>query len=56
MKALGIVSVILIVCALICGLWMKIHPQGYDVNFHIWLSVVALASALVTILLFLFKK
>lgn len=56
MKALGIVSIILIVCALICGLWMKTHPQGYDVNFHIWLSIAALVSALVTILLFLFKK
>ena len=56
MKALEIVSIILIVCALICGLWMKIYPQGYDVNFHIWLSIAALVSDLVTILLFLFKK
>lgn len=55
MKALGIVSIILIVCALICGLWMKTHPQGYDVNFHIWLPIAALVSALVTIVLFLLK-
>ena len=33
MKALGIVSIILIVCALICGLWMKAHPQGYDLPY-----------------------
>ena len=56
MKALEIVSIILIVCALICGLWMKAHPQGYDVNFHIWLSIAALVSALVTIVLFLLNK
>lgn len=56
MKILGILSIILIVCALICGLWIKFHPQGNDMNFHFILSLAAMLLALITIILYLFKK
>ena len=56
MKILGILSIILIVCALICGLWIKFNPQGNDMNFHFLLSLSAMLLALITILFFVIKK
>ena len=56
MKILGILSIILIVCALICGLWIKFHPQGNDMNFHFLLSLATMLLSLITLLLFVFKK
>ena len=40
---------------LICGLWVRLHPQQ-DMEFHFLLGLAAVASAMVTIVLFLFAK
>lgn len=55
MKILGIVSIILIACALLCGLWMKFKPGENDVNFHAGLSIGTLVVCLVTIVLYMLK-
>lgn len=52
MKVLGIVTMLLLTSDLICGLWVRFHPQS-DMNFHFWLGIAALVSALVTVFLYL---
>lgn len=55
MKILGFVSIVLIACALLCGLWMKFRPDGNDVHFHATLSIATLLVCLVTIILYMIK-
>jgi len=55
MKFLGIGSIVLILCALICGIWMKTHP-GSDANFHAGLSILTLIVCLITIVTFMAKR
>lgn len=55
MKVLGIVSLILIACALLCGLWIRFHPQGSDMRFHFFLSLAAMLFAFITIMLFMIR-
>lgn len=55
MKILGILSIILIVCSLICGLWMKFKPVEGDVNFHSKLSIGTLVMCMVTIIIYMVK-
>lgn len=56
MKIMGIISILLIACAMLCGLWMKFAPGEKDANFHGLLSIGTLVFCLVTIVLFMFKK
>lgn len=53
MKIMGILSIILIACALICGLWMRSHPGEGDKNFHAGLSMATLGVCIVTIILYM---
>jgi len=59
MKILGIISIILIACTLICGLWMKYGPVANavekDTNFHAMLSIGTLLFCLVTIIIYMIK-
>ena len=55
MKILGIISIILIACAMLCGLWMKFGPGEKDANFHAMLSIGTLLCCLVTIILYMIK-
>lgn len=55
LKLLGGVSVLLLVCTLICGAWIRTHPPE-DIGFHFTLSVAAVLVSLVTILIFLFQR
>lgn len=55
MKILGWISIILIVCALICGLWMKFVPGEKDTNFHAMLSIVTILACLITIVTYMVK-
>lgn len=55
MKILGWVSIVMIVCTLICGLWMKFAPGEKDVNFHMMLSIVSILVSLVTIVIYMIK-
>jgi hypothetical protein len=55
LKLMGGISILLLVCTLICGLWIRVHPSG-DVRFHATLSITAVVVALITIVLFLFQK
>lgn len=56
MKVMSLVAIIFIVCAMICGFWMKANPGKGDVNFHAGLSVAALIISLITIILYMIKK
>ncbi len=52
LKILGILSIVLIATTIICGLWIKSHPQD-DIQFHFVLSLSTVLVALVTIVLFM---
>ncbi len=55
MKILGWVSIILIACTLLCGLWMRFGPGEKDVNFHAMLSIITILVCLVTIILYMIR-
>ena len=55
MKILGWVSIILIACTMLCGLWMKFGPGEKDADFHGMLSIGTILVCLVTIILYMFK-
>lgn len=56
LKGMGVISCILLSCTIICGLWIRTHPQE-DMQFHFGLSLTAVLVSLVTIILFMiFKK
>lgn len=55
MKIIAIISIVFLVSTLICGLWVKFHPQGNDMNFHFWLSLSTVILSLITIALFMIK-
>lgn len=54
LKLFGGISILLLVCTLICGFWIKANP-GEGLEFHGMLSSVSVIFALVTIILFLLK-
>lgn len=56
MKLLGVLTIITIVCAAICGLWMRANPGQGSVTFHAGLSLTAMGLAVLTILLYMLKK
>ena len=55
LKIMGGASILLLICTIICGLWIKFHPQE-DMQFHFMLSLTAVVASLITILLFIIKK
>ena len=55
MKILSWISIVMIACALLCGLWMKFVPGDKDVNFHAMLSIATILVCLVTIVLYIIK-
>lgn len=52
LNILGGTSIVLLLCDLICGLWIRKHPQS-DMNFHVRLGVASVIVSLVTIVLFM---
>lgn len=56
MKLLGIVTMIVIACAFICGMWMKANPGQGSLTFHSAISMAAMGLAALTILLYMLKK
>lgn len=56
MKFMGVLSIVLIVCSLICGVWMYFNPGQGDVRFHAGLSSSAMAFSLVSIVLYMLKR
>ena len=56
LKIIGVVSIILLISTIICGLWIKFNPVGNDLNFHFKLSIITVILSLVTIILFMIKK
>ena len=55
LRFLSGLSLLLLTCMLICGLWVRLHPQQ-DMEFHFLLGLAAVASAMVPIVLFLLTK
>lgn len=55
MKLFGWISIVLIACTMLCGLWMKFGPGEKDANFHAMLSIGTILVCLVTIVLYMFK-
>ncbi len=55
MKILGWISIILIACTLLCGLWMKFASGEKDANFHAMLSIVTILVCLITIILYMLR-
>lgn len=53
-KALGIISIILLFCTLLCGYWIGVHPYG-NMKFHAVFSAVSICFAIITQLIFMFK-
>ncbi|MDT8717711.1 hypothetical protein IAI10_13665 [Clostridium sp. 19966] len=56
LKIMGISSIVLLISTIICGLWIKFHPEGSDLNFHFKLSIISVVLSLITIILFMKKK
>ena len=52
LKIFGILSIVLIASTIICGLWIRVHPQE-DIQFHFVLSLSTVLVSLVTIILFM---
>lgn len=55
LKIMGGVSILLLTCTIICGLWIRFHPQE-DTQFHFVLSLATVVISLLTIVLFMLKK
>lgn len=55
LKIMGSASILLLICTMICGLWVRFHPQE-DMQFHFVLSLTAVVVSLLTIVLFMLKK
>jgi len=55
MKILGIITLIMLACTLLCGLWMKFGPGEKDAGFHGMLSIATILLAIVTIIIFIVK-
>lgn len=54
LKLFGGIAILLLVCTLICGFWVKANP-GEGLEFHGMFSTVSVIFALITIILFLLK-
>ena len=52
LKIMGSISILMLVCTIICGLWMRFHPQE-DKQFHFVLSLATVVISLLTIILFM---
>ncbi|MDD6769742.1 MAG: hypothetical protein SPJ62_17015 [Inconstantimicrobium porci] len=50
MKFMNYISIILLVCTLICGAWIEKHPKG-NVHFHAVFSAISVIIALVVIIM-----
>ncbi len=55
LKIMGGISILLLICTIICGLWIRFHPQE-DMQFHFVLSLATVVISLLTIVLFMLKK
>lgn len=55
MRILGIASLVLLACTIICGLWIRKNPID-DKSFHFALSLASVILSFVTILLFMIVK
>ena len=56
MKLLGIITLIALACAVICGTWMKANPGMGSVSFHAALSCTAAGLSALTIILYMVKQ
>ena len=56
MKFMGILSIVLIVCSMICGAWIYFNPGQGDVKFHAGLSSFAMAISIVSLVLYMARK
>lgn len=55
LKIMGGTSILMLICTIICGLWIRFHPQE-DMQFHFVLSLTTVVISLLTIVLFMLKK
>ena len=55
MRILGIFTLVMLACTLLCGLWMKFGRGEKDAGFHGMLSVLTVLLSMVTIVAFLLK-
>lgn len=55
MRILGIASLVLLACTVICGLWIRKNPVD-DKSFHFVLSLASVILSFVTILLYMVFK
>lgn len=53
-KSLGIISVVLLCCTLLCGVWVGTH-EGSDLAFHATLSAVSVITAIISQVVYLLK-
>lgn len=55
LKILGIISLVMIVCTVICGCWIRAHKVD-DISFHFILSLSTVCVSFATILLYMIFK
>lgn len=55
LKIMGGTSILMLICTIICGSWIRFHPQE-DMQFHFVLSLTTVVISLLTIVLFMLKK
>lgn len=53
-KGMGILSIVLLCCTLICGGWVATHPMN-DMRFHAVFSAVSIGFAMITLLVYMMK-
>lgn len=55
LKILGILSLLMILCAVICGCWIRVNKVD-DLSFHFALSLSTMCVSFATILLHMIFK
>lgn len=53
---IGILSAVLLVCTIICGLWIKLNNRNNDSNSHFTFSILSIVFSLLIVVAFLVKK
>lgn len=49
---IGVISAILLLCTIICGLWIKLNNRNNDSNSHFTFSILSIAFSLLIVVLF----
>lgn len=53
---IGVISAVLLLCTIICGLWIKLNNRNNDSNSHFTFSILSIVFSLLIIVSFLVRN